>query len=130
MQIATQRVPELTLEPRNERVVVGESTTVRVVNAYDEPVAGVEVTRDNETVGETDGNGELAVPIESTGSQGLQAMQGNLRSAVVAVEGVEPAEGSTPTPTSTSDTVGDAPGFGALAALIALAATALLARRR
>ena len=130
VRIATQRVPELTLEPRNERVVVGESTIVRVVNAYDEPVAGVEVTRDNETVGETNENGELTVPIESTGSQGLQAVRGDLRSDVVAVEGVEPAEGSTPTPTSTSGTVGDAPGFGALAALIALAATALLARRR
>ncbi len=130
VQIATQRVPELTLEPQNDRVVVGESTTVRVVNAYDEPVAGVEVTRNNETVGETDENGELVVPVESTGSQGLQAVQGDLRSDVVAVEGVEPADEPTPTPTPTDETVGDAPGFGALVALVALLAAALLARRR
>jgi len=131
VELSTQRVPTLTVEPQNSRVVVGETTAVTVVNAYDEPVADAEVIKNNRTVGETDAEGELTVTIESTGSQGIRASRGDLESAVVTVEGVEPAEGESaaaPTPTG-SGTVDDGAGFGAAVALVALAGAALLARR-
>ena len=130
VRIATQRVPTLTVEPQNRRVVVGESTTVTVVNAYDEPVAGAEIIKNNRTVGETNDDGEFTATIESTGNQGIRASQGDLESEVVAIEGVEPAEDeSTPSPTPT-ETDGDGAGLGAVVALVALLGAARLARRR
>lgn len=135
VEVATQRVPTLTLEPANERIVVGESTTVTVTNAYGEPVSGADIVRNNETVGQTGSDGEYVVTIESTGQQELRAAQGDLESAAVTVEGVEPAETETTdeaetatgTPTGTES---EGAGFGVLAALAALAGVALLARRR
>ncbi|WP_254839052.1 carboxypeptidase regulatory-like domain-containing protein [Natronomonas marina] len=134
VEIATQRVPRLTLEPRNDRVVVGESTTVEVVNAYGEPVAGAAVLRNNETVGETDREGELVITIPAAGDQTLRATQGDLESERVVVEGVEPAEtdpsGTSGTASTATGTESEGPGFGVVVTLVGLVGAALLARRR
>ena len=132
IEMATQRVPTLTVEPQNTRVVVGETTRVRVLNAYGEPVEGATLQRNNETVGETDANGELVVTIDSAGEQELVATNGSVESAPAVVEGVDPDATETPgaataTPTATE---GSGPGFGAGLAVAALLALGVLFRRR
>jgi PGF-CTERM protein len=132
IEMATQRVPTLTVEPQNTRVVVGETTRVRVLNAYGEPVEGATLKRNNETVGETDANGELVVTIDSAGEQELVATNGSVESAPAVVEGVDPDATETPgaataTPTATE---GSGPGFGAGLAVAALLALGVLFRRR
>jgi PGF-CTERM protein len=138
VNLTVQRIPALTLETSNERIVVGESVTVTVRNQYDEPVAGVTVTRDGETVGETDTNGQLRMPVESGGEHTIAAQRGQA-AAQTTVEGVEGAT-ATPTPTTSASTAEEpeaenplgvsTPGFGPAAAALALLALALLARRR
>jgi PGF-CTERM protein len=132
IEMATQRVPTLTVEPQNTRVVVGETTRVRVLNAYGEPVEGATLQRNNETVGETDANGELVVTIDSAGEQELVATNGSVESAPAVVEGVDPDATETPgaataTPTATE---GSGPGFGVGVGVAALLALGVLFRRR
>jgi hypothetical protein len=136
------RTPSLSVSPVNERVVAGESVVVEVTNAYDEPVAGATVLRNDEAVGQTDEDGEVAVTIPDAGEYELGARQGDVRADAVTVTGVRAAT-DTPTPTETetatatptgtatdSPSSGFAPGFSPLAALVAAVAFALLVRRR
>lgn len=132
IEMTTQRVPTLTVEPQNTRVVVGETTRVRVLNAYGEPVEGATLQRNNETVGETDANGELVVTIDSAGEQELVATNGSVASAPAVIEGVDPDATETPgdateTPTATE---GAGTGFGVGAGIAALLALGVLFRRR
>ena len=134
IQIATQRTPTLTVEPQNSRVVIDETTRLRVVNAYDEPVANATVTRDGETVGETDANGEVTVRIDVVGSNEFVATHDGVESEIATVEGIDPdaddeslAETPSPTP---DDATGDGVGFGFAVAAVALAIAAFVVRRR
>ncbi|WP_411714946.1 carboxypeptidase regulatory-like domain-containing protein [Natronomonas sp.] len=132
INLTTQRVPTLVVEPQNSRVVIGENTRVQVVNAYEEPVEGAEIRYEGETVGETDANGELSVTIDTAGPQEFRAVKDGVESENVTIEGIDPdakdtEEPSTQTPTDTS-AVGAGPGVGIAAA--ALAAALLLRRRR
>lgn len=140
--VTAQRVPTLTVAPANDRVLVGETTRVTVRNAYDEPATGVTVVVDGEAVGETDDRGEIDVEISSTGNRTIVARSDDAESDPVTVEGVETAEeadsdadgdnGSDADGDGGSDTTDDgAPGFGVVAAVIAvLAAAAVVGRRR
>jgi PGF-CTERM protein len=136
VQAATQRVPTLTVEPQNRRVVVGESTRLRVLNAYDEPVEGADIRYQGESAGQTNANGEATVTIESTGEQQFRAVRDGVESEPIVIEGIEPGDDETPTDTGTetqstppTETGADGPGFGAAVAVLALLATALIARR-
>ncbi|GAA0553901.1 carboxypeptidase-like regulatory domain-containing protein [Halorubrum ejinorense] len=140
--VTAQRTPALTVVPANERVLVGETTRVTVRNAYDEPATGVTVVVDGESVGETDDRGEIGVEISSTGSRTIVARSDDAESDPVTVEGVETAEeadsdadgenGSDADGDGGSETTDDGiPGFGVVAAVIALlAAAAVVGRRR
>lgn len=136
LRLATQLERELTVEPFNERVVVGESTVVNVTNAYGEPVAGATVTVDGEAVGETGSNGQARVPIEKEGSRTVRASLEGVQSPPVVIEGVPEGAGPTAspsptpagTPTETTDVV--LPGFGVVPAIAAVAALAALALAR
>ena len=132
IELATQRVPTLTVEPQNTRIVVGETTRVRVLNAYGEPVEGATLQLNNETVGETDANGELVVTIDSAGDRQLVATNGSVTSAPAVVEGVDPDATETPGPTTATPTAteGAGPGFGVGVAVAALLALGALFRRR
>ncbi|MUV88392.1 carboxypeptidase regulatory-like domain-containing protein, partial [Natronomonas sp. CBA1123] len=112
IEMATQRVPTLTVEPQNTRVVVGETTRVRVLNAYGEPVEGATLQRNNETVGETDANGELVVTIDSAGEQELVATNGSVASDPVVVEGVDPDATETPGAATATPTATEGSGAG------------------
>jgi PGF-CTERM protein len=125
-----QRVATLTVEPQNNRVVVGETTRVRVLNAYGETVEGATVTKNGEEVGETDASGELVVTIESAGDQEFVATNGDIESSGQIIEGVEsgPQMTATDEPTATA-TEGDGPGFGIAVAVMALLTLGVLFRR-
>lgn len=127
VDIATQRVPTLVLEPQNDRVVVGETTQVEVLNAYNETVAGVTILQNGESVGETDANGELTVTIDSAGTHEFRAVKDGVESENVTIQGFDPDATDEPTATPTSDS---GAGFGVAIAIAAFAAVSLLRRRR
>lgn len=130
------RIPALTINPANRRVVVGESVRVEVRDEYDAPVEGATVHVNGEVVGETDGDGSLRVPVESAGNQTLVATAHGLESEPVAVTGVQQGEGTTPTRTpgtadSPTETAAvDLPGFTPGVAALGLLVVALLLRRQ
>jgi PGF-CTERM protein len=132
-----RRIPAINITTDNQRIVVGEPVRVTVTDEYDDPVANASVSLDGSTVGETNANGVISVPIESAGNHTIGANARDL-SASAAVEGVQPAPEETPTatptptavPTTTEPSGAIGPGFGALAAVLALLAVAVLARRR
>lgn len=123
------REPVVTLRSLNEQVVVGETTQVTVTDAYGDPIQGATVSVGGETVGETDAEGTLAVPIEEAGETTIRASYEG-QSDEVRVTGYQP--GGTPTATDTPETDGGfGPGPGVVGALVAVAlAVGLLARRR
>ncbi|WP_280585522.1 carboxypeptidase regulatory-like domain-containing protein [Halorubrum sp. Boch-26] len=134
-----QRTPTLSVTPANERVLVGETTRATVRNAYDEPVSGATVEIDGDAVGETDDRGEIDVPISSAGDRTIVARDGSVASDPVTVEGVETADETDPEEDGSdgADDEGDAettddgaPGFGVVAAVLALLTAATAAGRR
>lgn len=142
--ISVQREETLIVRPLNDKVVVGQSVLVEVVNAYGESVSGAKIRLDGELVGETDAAGEVRVPVESAGEHTIRARGEGIRSAPVVVTGVETGQGdgATDSPTDTRTaadgmtgtptTVSPLPGFTTATALatLALVAAGLLARRR
>ena len=140
-----QRTPALSVAPANERVLVGETTRVTVRNAYDEPVAGASVEVDGEAAGETDDRGEVDVPISSAGNRTIVARDGSVSSDPVTVEGVDSAaeadgndsdagngsdgDGNGTDGTGDAGTTDDSnPGFGVVAAVLALLAVGAASR--
>ncbi|QLH79775.1 PGF-CTERM sorting domain-containing protein [Halosimplex rubrum] len=136
-----QRTSAISLRADNDRVVVGESVRVTVTDEYGNPVPNASVDRAGTTVGETDGDGVISVPVESPGNVTIAA-EADGREATVTVEGVGSGGAATATATGTataSPTVtgtpaetagGLGPGFGVAGALVALLVGALAARRR
>lgn len=129
VDVSTQRVPTLVLDPQNDRVVVGETTQITVLNAYNETVAGATVLQNGESVGETDANGELTVTIDSAGTHEFRATKGSVESQKVTIQGFDPDATDEPTATP-SPTSGIGAGFGVAVAIVSLAVISLLRRRR
>jgi PGF-CTERM protein len=134
MNVSISRTPEITVDSAQDRVVVNESTTVTVTDAYGDPVEGTTVSLNDEELGETDANGQLTIQITAAGQQTIAASDGDLSDSIT-IEGVSPGSDETPTQTATpteepedDDSLG--PGFGVGTGLVALVAAALLARRR
>jgi PGF-CTERM protein len=139
--VAVQRSPGVNVETINRRVVVGESTVVTVTDQYDRPLSGATVRVGGESVGETDDEGRLRVTVESAGNVTLEASSDGVTGSAT-VEGIDPSAEGSPTATATGSTPTAAPGngtetpgasgpgFGALAALVALCCVALLRDRR
>ena len=122
----------MTVRPAANNVVVGENVSVEVTDQYDDVVPDAAVSLNGESVGVTDQQGEITVPIRTEGEQSIRVETG-AASKTITVTGVAI---STPQPTTTEtgdddDTSsGFGPGFGPLVAIVALLAVALLARRR
>jgi PGF-CTERM protein len=137
VRITMQRIPGVTIEAANDRVLVGETVSVTVRNQYGEPVPGLPVSAGGQQVTETNDQGVAQVPVESTGNLTITATRGQA-SGQVTVEGVEAAAQNTPTPTAEATPTPTAenplpvstPGFTPIVALVALLAVALFARRR
>lgn len=138
VNVTVQRIPAVNMSASNERIVVGESVTVTVRNEYGEPLSGAAVSVDGEPVGETNGEGQLAVTIDGAGEHTIAARNGQA-AARIRVTGVEAATSPPPeTPTPASETESndplpfdvETPGFTAVLALVALLGAAALARVR
>jgi len=139
--VTAQRTPTLSVDPVNDRVLVGENTRVTVRNAYGERVAGATVSVDGDEVGETDDRGDVDVPISAAGDRTIVAQDGIVESDPVTVEGVETAEDTGSTENESDDSADEAgddsedtdestPGFGVVAAVLALLGAAAVAGRR
>lgn len=144
--LTISRTDDLNVRSANQRVVVGESTRITVTDEYGDPVSNAAVSVDGQSVGQTNSNGELDVPIHAAGEVTITVSDSG-QSASVTVEGIEPSADdpttpATPTPTpadetetaddtEASDSAGDSgPGFGVTTVLAALAGALVLARRR
>ena len=137
-----QRSPARTVAPATECVLVGETTRVTVRNAYDEPVAGATVEVDGEAVGETDDRGEFDVPVASAGNRTIVARDGDTTSDPVTVTGVDTPDEADGNATDGDGSDGNAtdggdgdgttddenPGFGVVAAVLALLAVGVASR--
>lgn len=136
LNVTIQRTPAISVDPANDRVVIGESTSVTITNEYGNPVSNASVALDGTAVGETDANGQLSVTIETEGEHTVNAQADGLQAEAV-IEGVRAAT-STAAPTATrtatttaapETTSGDGPGFTAGLALVALLVVAGRLRR-
>lgn len=123
--VSINRADDVSISASNDRVVVGETTRVTVTDEYGDPIEGATVSRDGESVGETDADGRTRVRIEADGTATITASADGMEASVI-VEGVTP--GGTETETETEG--GSTPGFGPVAAALALClAAGLLVRR-
>lgn len=132
LTVNTSREPFVDLRAAQDAVVVGQSTQVTAVDEYGTAVEDAPITVDGTEVARTDDEGTADVPIESVGNVTI-AVEHDGNSDSVTVAGVE--RGRTDEPTTTTDNQstdgGFGPGFGPVAALIALLlGTLALARRR
>jgi PGF-CTERM protein len=101
--VGITRADELTVEATNNRVVVGETTRIRVYDEYNEPVSNAQVTIGGTNIGLTGQSGELDVPIDSAGNVTIEVSDAG-ETATVTVEGVDVGSGATPTPTPDDST--------------------------
>jgi PGF-CTERM protein len=140
--LVINREPRLDLSVASGRVVVGETVQVTVRSAYDERVEGVTIEVNGESVATTGPDGTADVPVESAGEVTIVASANGLTSNETVIQGIATATESEGTDESTATAADDGlssddlpidvdqPGFTPVAAVVALLAVALLARRR
>ena len=142
--LVINRERALNVTAANERVVVGETVQVTVRNEYDEPVADADVRVSDETVATTNTQGTARVPIETAGNRTITVESDGVSSEPLVILGIAtatPEPDTTPTATPTATAVSSPsptpdelpvgmPGFTPVAAVVAMLAVALLARRR
>lgn len=147
LNASIQRTPAITIDQLQDAVVVDQPTLVTITNAYGEPVSGASVSVNDDSVGETDDQGQIFFNVTDTGENELTASYEGLTASGTIV-GVEPSADTPADPDggdeddSGADADGDdgdddeasddgsGPGFGVLAAVVAVFGLALLARRR
>jgi hypothetical protein len=135
LTVNLSRTPALDASLSASSVEAGESVTLTVRNAYDDPVTGATVTLDGEQVATTEnGTAEFSVPpgdhevvVATAETETTLSVTGE--STPTATVRTEPTPTPSPTPDApTTETAG--PGFGLLAALVALLLLAVGARVR
>lgn len=141
VNVSLSRAPQLTLESASQRVIAGERTVVTVRNEYGEPVEGATVLLDDESMGETDANGQLTVTVSEPGDHALLAESAELQSDPLTITGVN-VDGGTPTSEETEEpeetekteetdrSDASAPGFTFATAVLALLSIGLIVARR
>lgn len=132
-EFTINREDALNISVGNQRVVAGEDVRVEVTDEYGDPVEGATIQVDDETAGTTDAEGVAKVPLEASGTVSIAATDSGVTSEDVTVEVIgdeTPTEARTETPEEEGEDEDESvPGFGLLAAALALAGTALLSRR-
>jgi hypothetical protein len=133
LTVNLSRTPALDASLSASSVEAGESVTLTVRNAYDDPVTGATVTLDGEHVATTEnGTAEFSVPpgdheVVVATAETETALSVTGESTPTATVRTEPTPPPSPTPDApTTETTG--PGFGLLAALVALLLLAVGAR--
>lgn len=123
LTVNLSRTPTLDASLSASSVEAGESVTLTVRNAYDDPVTGATVTLDGEQVATTEnGTAEFSVP---PGDHEVVVATDETETTLAVTGESTPTATvrSEPTPTPTPDapaTETSSPGFGFLAALVAL----------
>ncbi|MFC5365444.1 carboxypeptidase-like regulatory domain-containing protein [Salinirubrum litoreum] len=132
LTVTLSRTPTLDTSLSATSVEAGESVTLTVRNAYDDPVTGATVSLDGEEVATTDnGTAEFAVPPGE--HEVVVATDETETTLSVTGEGTPTAtvrSEPTPTPSATPEaptTETTGPGFGVLAAVVGLLGLILLA---
>lgn len=158
LEITTQRTRSISINQLQNAIVVGQPTQVTITNAYAEPVEGATVLLNDETVGQTDAQGQIVFNISQAGDNTIEAKSRGL-TASTTLQGVDPdaggsedtdgSDGGTEEQTDSTDESDDetdastsedgaddgdsadaiGPGFGVAAALVALLGVGLLTRR-
>jgi len=128
----------------NTQILLDQRVRVEVTDEYGEPIEGAAVSVDGEQVGTTNAEGVYNAQLTEAGEHEVVASADGVSSEPVVVEAVQadggegestptatPVDGDTETPTI-EDPVSNlpVPGFGPVAALVALVATALVVARR
>lgn len=90
LNVSIQRTPEITIEQLQSAVVTDEMTLATIRNAYGEPVEGASVSINDESVGQTDAQGQIFFNITATGENEISASFGGL-TATSTIVGVEPS---------------------------------------
>lgn len=132
IRVHLRRTPSLSIETFNDRVVVDEGVLVEVTDEYGEAVTNATIRVDGTTVGTTNADGRVTVPIRSAGEHELVAASDGLTSPPVTVQGIQPG-GTEASPTTTPTTTGPGlHGFGVGLAVVGLLLAVLLGwdRRR
>jgi hypothetical protein len=129
----------LSIDVVSDRVIAGESSLLRVENAYGDRVQGATIRRSGSEVGTTDENGELQVDVPDAGAYEFVATVDGVSSDPATITGYEPST-ATPEPTATetpteSETTnsqsGPLPGFTPVVGVLGLlGAIAVIALRR
>ena len=136
LTVNLSRTPALDATLSASRVEAGESVTLTVRNAYDDPVTGATVTLDSEQVATTEnGTAEFSVPpgeyevvVATEETETTLAVTGE--STPTATVRSEPTPTPSPSPTPDAPaTETSGPGFGLLVALVALLLLAVAGRR-
>lgn len=131
LTVSTQRVRDINVTARNQRVVVGETVQLEATDEYGDPVPNATVRYDGAQVGTTDGSGTAVVEVPAADEVTFTVDDGQV-SATVTVEGFDPDATPEPTDTRTATaedgvTFGAGPGFTPVTALVAVAMVALVA---
>jgi hypothetical protein len=141
IRLNVSRSPVVTLSADNDRIVAGETVGLSVRDEYGDPIEGATVRLDGDPVGETDAEGRIRVRINETGDHELVAVANGVESTPVSVRAIReptPTEDPEPTPTAEPTPTEDrkstppeaVPGFGPVAAALALLAFLFVARAR
>ncbi len=94
VNLTTRKLPAVSVDVPNQRVVVGEALQVTVTDQYGEPMPEAVVYLDGESVGQPNNEGVLRVPVESAGDHSLYAEFDQLSSDTLTITGVEEGAGS------------------------------------
>lgn len=116
VNISTRKLPEISADVLNERVVVGERTRIVVTDQYDAPVRNARVMLDGEQVAQTDSTGVALITIDSPGEHTLSAETEGQTSGQLTVFGVRAMPTDDGSPGS---------GLGDLSGVVVLGGTAL-----
>lgn len=128
VHITTQRTPDMTLRPLNNRVVVGETVIIEATDEYGDPIYNATVWVDGDNIGTTNPEGRITVRIGSPGEYSLRAEK-DARTDTNTVTGVaapetDETETTSPTAGTVTDTTAEAPlgqpGFGPVVAILAI----------
>jgi len=145
LSFSISREDGLSVSVGNTQILVDQRVRVVVTDEDGETVEGARVTVDGEAVGETGADGVYEAQLSQPGDHDIAATADGVSSEPVVVEAVQADdddEADTATATARPDddtetpTIGDpvsqlpVPGFGPVAAVLALVAAALVAARR
>ena len=133
VDVLITREDALNISVSNQRVVSGENVRVEVTDEYEDEVEGATILVNGEAAGTTDADGVARVTLEGDGTVTISAQDAGVTSEEITVEVLGDGDGE-PVEAVQDDTEPEeealpVPGFGLLAALLALVGAIAFTRR-